>query len=64
MKYQSLMVYLDLGQCNESALRIAMKSRLDASLMSPNGFSSTTLRLPRARSYAPAMLATTWMRLR
>lgn len=23
MKYQSLMVYLDLGQCNESALRIA-----------------------------------------
>ena len=23
MKYQSLMVYLDLGQCNESALRVA-----------------------------------------
>ena len=23
MRYQSLMVYLDLGQCNESALRIA-----------------------------------------
>ena len=29
MKYQSLMVYIDLGQCNESALRIACDLAID-----------------------------------